>query len=258
MTTAAHILLVDDEQHVLSALQRVFRRKGHRVSAYSSVQQALEALESGESFQLVISDYRMPEMNGVDFLKIVRQRWPEVIRIILSGYAETSAIMAATNEGNIFKFISKPWEEPNLLATVEEALEQYAIADRQRVILHRVDLMKEFLNRGEHDHFKELCVYQTLMDQMPVGLIGISRDNTIVRLNQYAQDRLGISPALLGQPSRALPEPLYLRIQTGTTESDQLIILNDKQYLALVTDFRDTGTEGTIMIIVLTPAGIFS
>ena len=262
MTTPARILLVDDERPVLSALQRVFRRQGYQVAAFNSAQQALAALETEAPFQLVISDYRMPEMNGVAFLKIVRQRWPEVIRIILSGYAETSAILAATNEGNIFKFIPKPWEETELLEMISEALEQFAIAEQQRRLLRSVDLMKKCLNRGEHDHFKELCVYQTLMDQMPVGLVGISHDNTIMRLNQCAQDRLGLPAELLGKPSAALPEPIYRLIQSNDQNETQavgrLIALHGKQYLVLTTNFSDADMEGVIMIIVLVPAGVLS
>ena len=97
MNTDARILLVDDEQSVLNALQRFFRRSGYEaVKTCTSGREGLELFEKSGPFQLVISDYRMPEMNGVEFLSAVRARWPDTVRIVLSGYADTSAIIAAT------------------------------------------------------------------------------------------------------------------------------------------------------------------
>lgn len=257
MSRPARILFVDDEQHVLNALRRVFRKFDHEVETFTSAVQALAAMEQAEPFHVIVSDYRMPEMNGVAFLKIVRHRWPNAVRIILSGYAETNAILAATNEGNIFKFIPKPWDEQQLIEIIDEALEQYAVAERQRTLLNRVDLMKECLTRGEHDSFKELCVYQTLMDQMPVGLIGIDHENTIVRMNQCAYDRLKLPANLLGQPADALPEPFRSALHPSSDQqrdAGTMVEIDNKRYLILTANFRDNEMEGVIMLIVLVPS----
>ncbi|MBV5350430.1 response regulator, partial [bacterium] len=78
--------------------QRFFRRSGYEdVVTCTSGKEGLALLETSGPFQLVISDYRMPEMNGVEFLSAVRARWPDTVRIVLSGFADTSAIIAATN-----------------------------------------------------------------------------------------------------------------------------------------------------------------
>jgi type II secretory ATPase GspE/PulE/Tfp pilus assembly ATPase PilB-like protein/FixJ family two-component response regulator len=118
------ILIVDDEPNVLSALRRVFRQESYEIVSCCSAVEALARLET-ESFQLVISDYMMPDMNGGDFLKKARAMHPDMIRIMLTGHADVNAVVGAVKTGAVFKFILKPWNDEDLRVSVAMGLEQY-------------------------------------------------------------------------------------------------------------------------------------
>jgi two-component system NtrC family sensor kinase len=125
MEERVRILCVDDEKNVLRALERLFLDDDYEVIAVQSGSEGLEMLRNVSPVHLVISDYRMPGMNGVDFLKEVCNGWPTTVRIVLSGYADTAAIVSAINEGQIYKFIPKPWNDDELKVTVANAIERY-------------------------------------------------------------------------------------------------------------------------------------
>ena len=127
------ILLVDDEPNVLKALQRVFRQENYAVLTASGGQEAL-ALLSREPFHLMISDYMMPGMTGAELLRQVKAIKPEIIRIMLTGHADTSAVMGAINEGAVYKFILKPWNDDDLRVTVALALEQYDLIQKNKTL----------------------------------------------------------------------------------------------------------------------------
>lgn len=117
------LLFVDDEANILGALKRLFRPHGYRVFIAESGAAGLEIMER-ETVDLVISDMRMPEMNGAQFLEKVRAKWPDVVRILLTGYAEIGATIDAINKGEIYRYISKPWEDNDVVLTVKQALER--------------------------------------------------------------------------------------------------------------------------------------
>ncbi len=117
------ILLVDDEPNVLNALQRVLRQENYQVVTANNGKEALELLRHAP-FHLIITDYMMPVMNGGDLLRQAKTLHPEMIRILLTGHADTAAIMAVVNEGAVYKFILKPWNDDELRVTLALALEQ--------------------------------------------------------------------------------------------------------------------------------------
>lgn len=130
----ANILLVDDEPNILSALRRVLRPTGFTIHTAESGIAGLEILEQNQ-INLVISDMRMPNMDGAKFLEHVRQRWPNTIRILLTGYSDVSSTIDAINRGEIYRYISKPWQEEDLLLIVRDALEkQHLVAENQRLL----------------------------------------------------------------------------------------------------------------------------
>ncbi|HLO95881.1 MAG TPA: response regulator, partial [Burkholderiaceae bacterium] len=108
--STAVVLCVDDEPAILSSLRRLLRPKGYKVLLAEGGQAGL-AMLAQEPVDLVVSDMRMPEMDGAQFLEQVRMRWPEVIRILLTGYADVSSTIAAINRGEIHRYISKPWDD---------------------------------------------------------------------------------------------------------------------------------------------------
>ena len=122
----ATLLFVDDEPGILSSLRRLFRPHGYRILVAESGALGLAELEK-TPVDLVISDMRMPEMDGATFLKAVRQRWPDTVRILLTGYADVTSTVAAINEGEIYRYVSKPWDDNEIVNTVREALERYRL-----------------------------------------------------------------------------------------------------------------------------------
>ncbi|MBA5606366.1 response regulator [Duganella sp. FT3S] len=125
-TASATLLFVDDEPNILSALRRLFRPRGYRVLTAESGAEGLEVLAQ-EPVDLVISDMRMPEMDGARFLAQVRQRWPGVLRLLLTGYSDIQSIQDAINCGEIYRYITKPWDDTDIVLVVRHALERRAL-----------------------------------------------------------------------------------------------------------------------------------
>ncbi len=117
------LLFVDDEANILAALKRLFRKEGYNILLAESGQDALE-LMAQQSVDLIISDMRMPGMDGAEFLKQVASKWPDTIRILLTGYADLTSTIKAVNAGKIYRYISKPWEENDIKTNVKHALVQ--------------------------------------------------------------------------------------------------------------------------------------
>lgn len=127
------LLFVDDEPNILSALRRLFRQTGYQVRVANSGAEGLQLLEAQEA-DLVISDMRMPEMDGAQFLEQVRDRWPDTMRILLTGYADITSTVNAINKGQIFRYINKPWDDNDIQLVVRHALERKALErEKQRL-----------------------------------------------------------------------------------------------------------------------------
>jgi two-component system NtrC family sensor kinase len=145
----ATLLIVDDDEHVRRALRRVLRRSPYHVHDAADALAALEVLEQ-EPVQVVVSDYRMPGMDGVAFLRMVKDRFPRVQRVLLTGQADSSAIEEAVNQSEIFRFIWKPWDDSHLLMTIQSAVDQYWVAEeneRLQALLTARSAELERLNR---------------------------------------------------------------------------------------------------------------
>ncbi len=125
------LLLVDDEPNVLNALKRIFRQENYKVLVANNAQEALE-LMADHPCEIVISDYMMPGITGGDLLYKIKELYPETIRIMLTGHADTGAVMSAIKEGAVYKFILKPWNDDDLRVTVAVALEQYELQRKNR------------------------------------------------------------------------------------------------------------------------------
>jgi response regulator RpfG family c-di-GMP phosphodiesterase len=151
------LLFVDDEPNILSSLRRLFRPLGYRVFTAEGGEQGLGILAE-ERIDLVISDMRMPEMNGAQFLEQVRMRSPDTVRILLTGYADVSAIVEAINKGQIYRYVAKPWEDNDIVIGVRHALERQQL-EREKERL-------EALTRQQNEELKELNA--TLEDKVQV------------------------------------------------------------------------------------------
>ncbi len=141
------LLCVDDEANILSSLKRLFRPAGYRVLTATSGEEALTLLEK-EAVDLIVSDMRMPGMNGAQVLAAVRARWPETVRILLTGYADMSSTIEAINSGQLHRYIAKPWDDNEVLLVVREGLEKKALL-REKSRL-------EALTQAQNEQLKQL------------------------------------------------------------------------------------------------------
>lgn len=153
------IMLVDDEINVLKALQRVVARTmaGVRVEIFDDPTAALERV-SEMAFDLVVSDYRMPIMDGISFLSEVKRVQPDTVRLVLSAQADMQALVEAINRAEIFRFLAKPWDDDDLVATLRAAfarrdatLEERRLADEQRVVRGEMTPAEVALRRLEEE-----------------------------------------------------------------------------------------------------------
>ncbi|WP_372982912.1 EAL domain-containing protein [Marinobacter sediminum] len=115
-----NLLLLDDESNIIRALTRVFRRDGYRILSTTSVQEAF-ALLAAHEVQVIISDQRMPEMSGTEFFSQVKAIYPNTVRIVLSGYTDLKSVTEAINEGSIYKFLTKPWDDKQIREQIAQA-----------------------------------------------------------------------------------------------------------------------------------------
>jgi CheY-like chemotaxis protein len=193
------LLLVDDEPNVLAALKRLFRTDGYGLVTAHSGAQALECLAQ-TAVDVIVSDQRMPGMSGVDFLRRARQLYPHTMRLTLSGYTDLQSIIDAVNEGAVYKFLTKPWDDDRLREHVAQAFVQKELADANRALqaeLASANAELAALNRrlaqlldrqrgqaqlllssarGAHD----------LVDALPAAVFGLDPEGMLVYLNPSA------------------------------------------------------------------------
>lgn len=143
----ATLLFVDDESNILSSLKRLFRPFGYRIFTAESGAQGLEVMER-EAVDLVVSDMRMPGMSGAQFLEMVNDRWPDTVRILLTGYADIGSTIYAINKGHIYRYISKPWEDNDIVLAIRHALRQKQLELENRGLAE--------LTRRQNEELKEL------------------------------------------------------------------------------------------------------
>lgn len=149
------ILLVGDEPNILSSLRRVIHAMPWTavgdtpvVETFNSPSAALDRAQE-HAFDLVISDYRMPEMDGVSFLERLVQLQPGIARIILSGYADLQAVVNAINKVQIFRFVSKPWNDFELTTSIVQAIEQRRLIEENQRLADELRMMQGQLSQHE-------------------------------------------------------------------------------------------------------------
>ncbi|MBU0690263.1 response regulator [bacterium] len=214
MSNTPHdILIVDDEPNVLTALRRMLHGEPYRVHVASDPSDALESLKSIEP-AVMISDYRMPGMTGVAFLQRAKELQPDSVRIILSGYADISAIIDAINTGEIFRFIAKPWNDDELKLTIKQSLEHWQLMKSNREL--STELLKtnrELKELNEHLEAevakrsrdlllkdRSYLLSKFIIEHTPIPLIGIDENGMIALANRQCSDLFpGAGSVLLGR-----------------------------------------------------------
>jgi signal transduction histidine kinase len=149
-----NLLIVDDELEIQKALRRQFRRLC-KVHIASSGAEALQILRE-QSIHAIISDQRMPEMTGSEFLNEVKGEYPDAIRLLLTGYADINAVIDAINQGQIYRYITKPWDPTELETIVREAFQRYDLIVENRQLLDKLRQYNEELEEMVAERTSEL------------------------------------------------------------------------------------------------------
>ncbi len=205
------LLLVDDEENILNSLKRLLRRNGYRILTATSAEQGLTLL--GENrVDVVISDQRMPGMHGVEFLRRVKDIHPDSVRMMLSGYTDLQSVTDAINEGAIYKFLTKPWDDELLCVNIEEAFRRKEMAvDNKRlgeklqsanIELARVnDELRQHLHEKSKQVMRDeaaLGTAQEVLQHLPWPYIGVDPDGMVAAANADAEALLANGAPLLG------------------------------------------------------------
>lgn len=132
------ILIVDDEANILDALRRALADDPYEVLTASDGQEGLQILHGRDDVKVVLSDERMPGMSGGEFLSRVREARPETVRMMLTGHASPDGIMTAVNNGGIWRFFVKPWDDMELRLSIRAAFDKYRLEAENRRLLRAV------------------------------------------------------------------------------------------------------------------------
>ncbi|MCQ8105204.1 response regulator [Methylomonas sp. SURF-2] len=144
-TSPATLLFVDDEPNILKSLKRLFRGPEFTILTAENGEEGLKVL-SESAVDLIISDMRMPQMDGAEFLSRAAESWPDTVRILLTGYADMESTIAAVNKGKIYSYCSKPWEDNELKILVKNALEQKRLRDERQQLFAIIEQRNRELN----------------------------------------------------------------------------------------------------------------
>ncbi|HPF39679.1 MAG TPA: response regulator [Phycisphaerae bacterium] len=221
------VLLVDDEASILKSLTRLLRREPYEIITADSGQAALDLL-GARTVHLVISDYRMPKMTGTELLERVRDLYPDTIRMILSGYAEINAIIRAINDGAIYRFLTKPWNDEELKLSVLRALEQHELLAENKRLVERIRIQNEQLVKANErlsqlstDASLGLACAQNLMESINVAVIAVDANRLIVSANRRARDYVvqGVCDPVGIPFDAALPREIVSSLPVGDPPS---------------------------------------
>lgn len=233
-TQRRSLLLVDDEPPIRASVTRLLRRGGYGYEIFTaeSGREGLELLAQHE-IGVILSDQRMPEMTGVEFLRRVKTLYPKTIRIVLSGYTDLKSVTDAINEGAIYKFLTKPWEDDLLCTHIAEAFEHYETVrenERLQAELARVNAQLERDNQELERRVEEktrevlnnvnvLQVSQEILERLPLAVLGVDADGLIVVANRRADELFAAAlpeATLLGwEAAECLPKPVLDCLQAS-------------------------------------------
>ncbi|NML59904.1 EAL domain-containing protein [Massilia sp. RP-1-19] len=256
------LLLVDDEPNILSALKRLIRSAGYKVLTASSGIEGLDVLAQNE-VDVIVSDQRMPGMTGVDFLRSVKQLYPDTVRIVLSGFTELTSVTDAVNEGAIYKFLTKPWDDVQLRGHIEEGFAHKEMADENRRLglevrtanhgLAQANRQLEAVLRKQERQIERdeivLDVVREGLQNVPLPIIGLADDMLVAFANRAAQRLFGGHGMLLGADAAQAMPALVLAIRGLASGQSCAVEVQGRRFVAEV---RHTGNAGQMRGILIT------
>ncbi|MHC5726739.1 MAG: response regulator, partial [Nostoc sp.] len=202
------LMVVDDEPDNLDLLYRTFRRDFQVYKANHALG-ALEILEKFGEMAVIISDQRMPEMSGTEFFSRTVERYPDTIRILLTGFTDVEDLVDAINSGQVFKYITKPWNPDRLRALVEQATDTYRLVKKRTQELRRA-LRRESLFNAVTTAIRESLDYDSMLQKI-VATIGQTFEATSCLLRPVEGDRLTQDEFFYRDPESDVSDSLFDR-----------------------------------------------
>lgn len=233
------ILCVDDEKSILNALKRLLRKEGYQLLFANSGKEGLDILKENQ-VHLVISDQRMPGMSGTEFLEIVKDKYPDALRIILTGYSDIDSITESINKGNIYKFFFKPWNDLRLKSEIRQITEQIDLIQTNKQLdeavvqknkeLHEMNARVDRLVRKRTQEIElenhVLQLSHAILEDLPISVMGIDNEGLIVMINKMAKELVFKDDIKMGCPlSDYFPEEVVEKVKQGL-KTGQKINLN--------------------------------
>lgn len=256
------VLFVDDEKNILSTLRRLCRREAYTVLTAGSGAEALDLLAERPA-SVIISDYRMPEMTGVEMLARAKDIIPDSIRIILSGFADTQSVVEAINKGEVYRFLSKPWDDQELLTVIRQSLEHWELKRENAALDEQLTRQNEQLQRLNEnlelivtERTRSLAFAQDVLEHLPLGVLGVSREGEVMLTNSFLQQHwpcFGHVPP--GEAVEAiLPAEITTLIRQGLSQrSADLCCLLEGQPVHLTINRLGTEDHDRGFVLVLHP-----
>jgi CheY-like chemotaxis protein len=255
-----HLLLVDDDPNLLVSLVRLLKKEGYDVHSAHSAREAFDIL-ANHPIDVVLSDHRMPEMSGTEFLEQVKDLYPHTVRLVLSGFAELDSVTEAINRGAIYKYLTKPIDDQDLRANIREAFQRHDMeqqnnrlkielehANAELVQLNHI-LEQRVIERNDRiqrdNDFRH--VIQEVFDHLPVGILGIDVSGDVMLINRIAAVHLDLGQGMaIGRSLLCLPEELAAAVEKFLDDAEQIPV-------SLALSIQNQPVKAALL-----PMGIFS
>ena len=259
------LLLVDDEEDIGAALERLLRRDGYKILRASSGLEGLEILAQHKA-GVIISDQRMPEMSGVEFLTRVKELYPQTMRIVLSGYADLDSVTDAVNRGAIYKFFNKPWDNEALRVEVMEAFWRHELAQEKEQLLLQIQSANELLAQvnleleaaierkdsqidhiAHYDSLTNLPNRLLFLDRLDQELTRAHRDKSMVAVLSINLDRFKQINDSFGYPvGDQLLQAVGERLTSHVRECDTVARIAGDEFSLVLTGVKATHVAGEV------------
>lgn len=255
------LLLVDDEPNVVSSLKRLLRHDGHTILSASSGSEGLELLQVNK-VDVIISDQRMPGMTGVEFLREAKLRHPDTIRMVLSGYTELQSVTDAINEGAIYRFLTKPWDDAQLREQVTKAFEyKELLEENQQLDIKIRTTNQELVSANRHlgslihttrrqieVESTSRAIVQEALQYVPIPVIGLDDTQAIMFVNAAAEQVFASrGPLLAADLIQALPELAAAMAHAASPGSCELILDGQTHQVHWQAMGRHSHARGTLL-----------
>ena len=213
-----NVLFVDDEESILRSIKGLFINDSFSIETTSNLDKAIDIIEN-ENIKVIFVDYRMPKITGVEFLKKIKKEYPDIIRILFTGYADIQAIEEAINEVQVYHFVSKPWDITDLKVTVSNAIAYYDLTKDNKMLVEDLkeknchlnvllESQKEFTSTVSHELRTPLASMKTSMDIILSGTPG--------ELTEDQRDIIGMAKESTDRLKRLVDDILdYTKMESG-------------------------------------------